>query len=306
MLKVDEYQIMNTDLKKDTSHLYNIASRDKVTSLLLEHSQKIWKAGKEGQHFRHVMEDQDIATLINELQEYHHLLEMQNHELKRMEMEAEKAKINQQKAILSAMFIAQEKERDKISQSLHDSVCQLLYGIRLILQSSPLFKKDDVYFNNLNELLDKAINETRQISYELKPSILVDFGFIEGIKEIASRLSTRDFKIRTRIMPQANDLEQEVQLRIFRIIQELVNNTIKHANAKKLDISFTFQGKNAVLEVSDDGIGFQDDLSVALRSGSGLRSIKNQLVVLNGILSIEKNDVGVTVKVEFGNIKPEP
>src|SRR5690606_20683647 len=281
----------------------NVASRDKVISLLLEHSQKVWRAGREGQHFRHVMENQDIATLINELQEYHHLLEMQNDELKRMEMEAERAKINQQKAILSAMFTAQEKERDKISQSLHDSVCQLLYGIRLLLQSSSIYKENGAHFKSLNELLDKAINETRQISYELKPSILIDFGFIEGIKEIASRLSTPDFKITTRIAPQADQLDPGVQLHLFRIIQELVNNTIKHANAKNVEITLQIEDEEAVLNVLDDGIGFQDELSIALRNGSGLRSIKNQLVILNGKLFIRNRDMGVTVRVEFENIK---
>src|SRR5690606_38516129 len=118
MLEINEYKLMNTNLRKDTFQLHNVASRDKVISLLLEHSQKVWRAGREGQHFRHVMENQDIATLINELQEYHHLLEMQNDELKRMEMEAERAKINQQKAILSAMFTAQEKE-DRKSRRLN-------------------------------------------------------------------------------------------------------------------------------------------------------------------------------------------
>lgn len=272
-----------------------------MISLLLKHSEKVWKAGKNGQHFRHVMTDQDIAPLINELQEYHYLLEIQNDELKRMKTEVENTKINQQKAILSAMFTAQEKERNKISRALHDSVCQLLYGIRLNLQSSPNSNENSDYFNNLRHLLDQAIQETRLISYELRPSILIDFGFSEGIKEIATRLTTSDFQVETRLSPEVDNLEPAVQLCVFRIIQELLNNTIKHAKASFAEIDLMMEEDKAVLTVLDDGIGFKDELSVALRNGSGLRSIKNQLVLLNGNLTIDNTGVGVAVRIEFEN-----
>lgn len=293
------------DLNVNTLHSYNIASRDKIISLLLKHSENVWKAGKAGQHFRDVMTDMDIATLVNELQEYHHVLEMQNDELKRMKAEAEEAKINQQKAILSAMFTAQEKERDRISRELHDSVSQLLYGIRLNLQSSSICKENSNHFNSLNHLLDQAISETRQISYELRPSILIDFGFNEGIKEIATRLSTPDFTIATRISPQADKLDPVVQLHVFRIIQELINNVIKHANARNVDISLRIKEDQASLTVRDDGNGFLEEKSAAFRKGSGLRSIKNQLVLLNGTLAIENTPNGATIRIAFENVKLE-
>lgn len=302
MLNLSDTLLMKTDLKKDTSQPYNIASRAKIISLLIQHSEKVWKAGKEGMHFRQAMADQDIATLINELQEYHHLLEMQNDELKRMKSEMEITKLNQQKNILSAMFTAQEKERNRISQALHDSVCQLLYGIRLNLQSSSICKENSDHFNNLSHLLDQAINETRLISYELRPSILIDFGFSEGIKEMIARLTTPFFKIRARISPLANKLDPDVQLHFFRIIQELVNNVLKHANAKNVDILLGIQETTAVLEVRDDGEGFQEDVALACRNGSGLRGIKNQLVLLNGKMTIDNTDIGATIRVQFEDI----
>lgn len=294
---------MDAQLNVEKLPSYNIVSRDKIISLLLKHSEEVWRAGKNGQHFRQVMSDQDIATLINALQEYHHVLEMQNDELKRLEAQAEKAKINQQKAILSAMFTAQEKERYKISRTLHDSICQLLYGIRLNLQSLSVYKENSDDFQGLNQLLDQAIEETRQISYELRPSILIDFGFIEGINEMASRLTTAGFSVRSRISSQANKLNPTVQLHVFRIIQELISNSIKHANARNAEINLRMNGKRAVLTIRDDGVGFRDDVSVALRNGSGLRSIKNQLVLLNGTLEIDSTDTGATIGVLFEDIE---
>src|SRR5690606_31187867 len=86
---------------------------------------------------------------------------------KKLEREAENFKTIQQRAVLLATLDAQEKERVKISGALHDSVCQLLYGIRINLQSIPFYKNNADAFKNVNQLLDQAIRETRTISYEL-------------------------------------------------------------------------------------------------------------------------------------------
>src|SRR5690606_39186744 len=93
-------------------------------------------------------------------------------ERKRLAREAERLKVEQQRTVLSATLDAQEKERLKISRSLHDSVCQILYGIRLNLQSLGHYKKYKKDFENVDQLIDQAIRETREISYELTPSVL--------------------------------------------------------------------------------------------------------------------------------------
>src|SRR5690606_9155206 len=142
-------------------------------------------------------------------------------ERKRLAKEAEKSKQEQQRAVLSATFDAQEQERFKISRALHDSVCQILYGIRLNMQSLKVYKENKEDFKNVNSLLDQAIKETREISYELTPSVLKEFGFAAGVKEMANRLSTQEFSVKATIKKSIDRIDKTIQLYAFRIIQEL-------------------------------------------------------------------------------------
>ena len=220
-------------------------------------------------------------------------------ERKKMEEEAEMLKNGQQKLILSATLTAQEKERNNISSALHDSVCQILYGIRLNLESVERTHMLKGEFKNINQLLDQAIKETRQLSYELTPSVLKDFGFVAGIKEMAQRTSTPHFQINTVIDNAADALAPDVQLYVFRMIQELVNNCIKHAQATRADIKVTLNSNAVLIKVADDGIGFPADLDEALKRGSGLSGIKNRVYLLNGDIRFNKTKKGLVVTIVF-------
>ena len=222
-------------------------------------------------------------------------------ERKKMEEEAELLKNGQQKLILSATLTAQEKERNNISRALHDSVCQILYGIRLNLESierTHLLKGE---FKNVNELLDQAIKETRQLSYELTPSVLKDFGFVAGIKEMAQRTSTPHFQIDAYIDHAADHLDPDVQLYVFRMIQELINNCIKHAHATRAEIKVTLGNNEVVIKVADNGIGFTTGLDEAIKNGSGLSGIKNRVYLLNGDITFSNTKKGLVVTITFNH-----
>lgn len=220
-------------------------------------------------------------------------------ERKRLAFEAENLKLLQQREVLSATINAQESERFKISRALHDSVCQGLYGIRLGLQSVPYYKNNKEEFKSINQLLDQAIKETREISYELTPSVLKDFGFTAGVKEMAGRLNTSDFCIRVNIRQSVDALDETIQLYAFRIIQELLNNCIKHSNASLVDVVVQQQADLVKILVTDNGQGFREDFSQSSKHGSGLRGIKNQLFLLNGDLDLSTSAAGTTIKVTF-------
>ncbi|MES2458801.1 MAG: PAS domain-containing protein [Bacteroidota bacterium] len=222
-------------------------------------------------------------------------------ERKRLAIEAENLRMDQHRIVLSATLTAQEKEREKISRALHDSICQILYGIKLNLQNIQLSNNLKVRFDNINQLLDQAILETRQISYELTPSVLKDFGFIAGIKEMAQRSSTPQFHIKTDIKEQADQLHLNLQLYIFRIIQELVNNAIKHSNARTAEIKVTNKDGLVTIVMSDNGTGFDINVDEALKRGSGLRGIKNRIFLLNGTIEFYSTDKGTKVVIRFHN-----
>jgi PAS domain S-box-containing protein len=221
----------------------------------------------------------------------------------RLSQEAEDLRNGQQRLILSATLMAQEKERSAISNALHDSICQILYGIRLNLQNFQLKNDLTNAFVNINQLLDQAIQETRQISYELTPSVLKDFGFIAGIKEMAQRLTTSTFIVKTNIKSTADLLHPKVQLYLFRIIQELINNSIKHANASWAEIKVHIDQYLVKIIVSDNGKGFQGKLDDLLRKGSGLRGIKNRVFLLNGEMDVNSTVSGTKITIAFRNDK---
>lgn len=224
-------------------------------------------------------------------------------ERKRLAQEAEELREGQQRLVLSATFMAQEKERASISNALHDSVCQILYGIRLNLQNFQLKNDLNNQFVNVNQLLDLAIRETRQISYELTPSVLKDFGFTAGIKEMAQQLTTSNFFIKTNIKNTADLLHPKVQLYLFRIIQELLNNAIKHANASQAEIMVHINQDLVKITVSDNGKGFQGTVEDLLRKGSGLRGIKNRVFLLDGVMELNNSAHGTKITITFRNNK---
>lgn len=189
----------------------------------------------------------------------------------------------------------------RISSALHDSVCQILYGIKLNLQNFQLTNKLNKEFVNVNQLLDQAILETRQISYELTPSVLKDFGFTAGIKEMAQRLSTSKFLIKTKIKNTADLLHPKVQLYLFRIIQELINNSIKHSNANTAEIKVNIDKEIVSLVVSDNGKGFSTNVEELFKKGSGLRGIKNRVFLLDGTIDFQSTSKGTTILIKFKN-----
>lgn len=222
-------------------------------------------------------------------------------EHKRLAREAEALKKEKQKLVLSATFNAQEKERYKISSALHDSVCQILYGIRLNLQNIQLTRNLKGEFTNVNKLLDQAIRETRELSYELTPSVLRDFGFNAGVREMAQRLSTPQFRIKTIINSRADLVKPEVQLYVFRMIQELINNCIKHANATEAEIRVCTEDEITTLVISDNGTGFEKEVEESLSQGSGIRGIKNRIFLLNGKIDLQTSAKGTSIAIEFRN-----
>jgi len=206
----------------------------------------------------------------------------------------------QQKMLSQAVLEAQEKERAKISSALHDSICQLLYGIRFNI--SHLKKADatrlKTEMENVTKLIDQAIREIRDLSYELTPSVLRDFGFTAGIKEMSQRLSSSAFKINNKIHIKADNLPEEVQLYTFRIIQELINNSIKYSGATEASISVCSEGGKVNITVCDNGRGIDLKSEKYLLNGSGLRGIKNRVSMLNGTFKVYNNK-GACFSISF-------
>lgn len=189
-----------------------------------------------------------------------------------------------QKNIATATLQAEEKERLRISETLHDSVAQLLYGIQLNIDQLEDGKLE-AGKRKLNGLLNTAIKQTRDISYELAPPTLAELGLAETIEELCERLTTPALTLRPVISGFRSRGDLMLETTLFRITQELINNCLKHSGASTVTVSFK-QGQIMEIIVQDNGQGFMPH-ELPKSHGAGLVSIRNRLQVYNGTLEID-------------------
>jgi PAS domain S-box-containing protein len=186
--------------------------------------------------------------------------------------------------IFEATLITQENERKRIAESLHNSLGQLLYSIQLRLITSNLSKKSEAVEEVQTDegytarLLNLAIKECRRISHELTPTILEDFGLKHAVNDICMEISD-DLPVKCEFTGLNRLSDKYIEITLYRTIQELVMNIIKHAKATKAIVKVEVNKTGVNLTVSDNGIGFQNhDKS----HGIGLKTIQNKIKLLNG------------------------
>ncbi|TXK27244.1 PAS domain S-box protein [Pontibacter qinzhouensis] len=207
-------------------------------------------------------------------------------------------RLSQHREILKAMLQAQESERKNISEALHNGLGQTLYATKLNLdQLKPQAKQEQQILSKIDNLLKESIKATRDISFILNPSVLIDFGLQDALKEIISRISSPKLKIRLKVSGFEQRLEPFVELSIFRIVQELMNNIIRHAQATKASVDLQCEQNRITLLVQDNGIGFEKAELITMK-GIGLRSIQHRLELLEGTIEIDSEaSTGSLIKI---------
>jgi PAS domain S-box-containing protein len=220
-------------------------------------------------------------------------------EREKMEAETLRLKHDQQKNIMLAMLDGQENARKRISYALHDSVSQLLYGIKMKLGIIPRNNNNGEFLDDINEMLNMAITETRNISFELAPSILTDFGLSTALDELAKRLSVPNMKIKTQFSGFNERLDTSLETGIFRIVQELINNCMKHSRASMISVEMK-KNDGIIIVVKDNGTGFSLTDEKSMPTGAGLSSICNRVNLYNGSMHIDTAPgKGTTVRIKL-------
>jgi signal transduction histidine kinase len=216
---------------------------------------------------------------------------------KQAEEKVRKLEAEQQREIVRVSMETLEEERKRISESLHNGLGQLLYGIKITLLSlsqemgQPDFQEGKRY---INRLLGDAITESRRISHELMPATLEEFGLKMAIEDICEQLQDGvDFKCETKGYHVR--LEKYMELAIYRIVQELMTNVVKHAHAVKAATTVTISPQQVIIVVTDNGRGIA--FSEMKKPGIGLASIRSKIKLLNGYMDIHSDKSGTKVKV---------
>ena len=205
-------------------------------------------------------------------------------ERNRLQEEATALKLRQQKEVLSAVLTTQEEERRRIAEALHNGVGQLLYATKLNLENQHAAGTREAALS----LLGEAIKATRTISFELTPGILEDFGLATAIEELVRRVPRASLDVQLHVKGLAAPLPRLLEVAVYRITQELLNNIIKHAQAQEAFLHVVREDGSLLLSVEDNGVGLQPGaLSQPTGSGIGLTSIRNRIDLLGGQLTID-------------------
>jgi two-component system, NarL family, sensor histidine kinase UhpB len=201
-----------------------------------------------------------------------------------MEKKMARQLVEEQKKISRAIIRGQEAEKNHIGRELHDNINQILAGAKMFLVSAG--KKDETIKELVSypvELLNDSIEEIRRLTYRqvtpLKDIMLKEqLGkLFEGIEQAAPVLAELDFNIDEQLF------SDELKLNLYRIVQEQLTNIVKHAAAKKIQVSVSKQDNNIVLAIADDGCGFDTTVK---RKGIGISNIINRVTSYNGTLDI--------------------
>lgn len=181
---------------------------------------------------------------------------------------------------------AQEEERKRIAKDLHDNVGSVLATLKMYADTIPLKAPEerDSILVEVSKLTLKAGDETRRLSHNLDAGLTEHFNFAQSLDELVLTLNQVG-KVRLELHGELDAVpSNRIGIEMFRIVQELVSNTIKHANASKADIEVIGLGTSVNLIYSDNGSGFDTE---KLSAGIGLKNMKGRIEKLEGEMEME-------------------
>lgn len=207
-----------------------------------------------------------------------------------------------ERRILSTVLRTEENERSRFSSDLHDGLGPLLSSARMSL--SVLAKKEQSTENkelidSTMYVIDEAIHSLREISNNLSPHILRDFGLGRAVGNFINKsISLGDIKVNYDTNLRSERFDVDIEIILYRVICELINNSIRHSGCSHINLALFFNADRLILNYSDDGHGF--DYDSALGTGMGLSNISSRIASLKGtfdLKSVPQQGMSVAVTV---------
>ncbi|QEC72080.1 sensor histidine kinase [Arachidicoccus ginsenosidivorans] len=184
----------------------------------------------------------------------------------------------------------QEQERSRLARDLHDGVGGLLSGVKLRLSSMKgnfyLPEESAISLQGIIGQLDNSIQELRRVSHNMMPEALIKYGLKEALENYTDYIqSSGALQIQLQLYGLEHRLNQDTEIILYRIVQELLTNVIKHAQATNVLLQFIRNNDRFTLTVEDNGKGFDKDPEGA-KNGAGLSNINARVAYLNGNMDI--------------------
>lgn len=188
---------------------------------------------------------------------------------------------------MQSMINGQEVERERVAKELHDSLGGLLSTVKLhfdALQSNREGIEESKEYQKAYSLLDMACNEVRSIANNMQPDALLSMGLVPAINDLINRAQSAETpRIEFQYFDVNGQLDPTASLNIYRIVQELINNSIKHANASEILVQLLQKDDELMITVEDDGIGFDPE---EVKTGMGTGNIASRVNFLKGEISV--------------------
>jgi two-component system, NarL family, sensor histidine kinase UhpB len=221
-------------------------------------------------------------------------------EKRKLEMELVRQQVERQKLITETTIRAQEKERNELAKELHDNINQVLATVKMFLniaKEEESAREDLVHRSYYN--ITYAIEEIRKLSKSLVAPSLGDMGILEALEDLVEEINTTK-KIRVELVFKnlgSKELDSNVELMLYRITQEQMNNVLKYAKAGRAVITLEIHPQNIYLSIADNGIGFDPSKKA---KGIGLKNISNRVEFYSGKMDIHSlPGEGCTLKVSI-------
>ncbi len=222
--------------------------------------------------------------------------------MRRMEM----MRRHSEKILLNAIIQAEEKERKRFAKDIHDGLGPLLSTIKMSISSLSHLKENEQTMNivhNTELVIDEAVKSLKEISNNLSPHVLDNFGLMRAIQSFVNKINALkliDIKLNSNFGKLRFSKDKETVL--YRVVCELVNNTIKHANATEINIELDHSDNLLSVTYQDDGIGVDaGKVEDYMQNGMGISNIFSRISSLDGTIEIDSepnNGLKVYIKVE--------
>lgn len=206
----------------------------------------------------------------------------------RQKMFLQQQALTQREELTRAVIDAEEKERKRIASDLHDGVGQLFTAVKMnltgLFNRVKMEKEEDRFLAEKTlALVDESCKEVRLISHQMMPNILLRSGIASDVKNFIEKIDSENLKVNLEAKGFKNRIESNAETVLYRVIQESVNNVIKHAKATRLDIILNREASGINVTIADNGIGFDVDQQEQF-TGIGLKNIRARVEYLNGTL----------------------
>lgn len=201
--------------------------------------------------------------------------------------------IKQQDLATKAILEAEEKERERIAKDLHDGVGQVMSAAKMNLsafENDITFKDDSqrLAFERVIGLIDEGCKEVRSVSHQMMPNALLKAGLASAIKEFIDKIDNRILKVNLYSEGLNERIDNNIEIVLYRIIQECVNNVIKHSQANQLDISLIKDSDGLSVTIEDNGKGF-NTFDRSKFEGMGLKNIFSRIEFLKGNIDMDSS-----------------